>query len=271
MEIVYERRRAGPLHGHGRRARAPTTPCSSTSSSRTRSRSTSTPSPTATRCYIGGIMQHVEEAGVHSGDSSCVLPSISLGEGTLEQVRRQTRALARALGVQGLMNVQFAYQNYELYVLEVNPRASRTVPFVSKATGVQLAKLATRIILGATLAELDPPHRPRAAPRERQGGGHAVRPLPGRRLPARTRDEGDRRGHGGRRHLPAGVRQGAGGRRARRCPSRAPSSCRSATRTSRRPPSSASACTASASPSWRRAARRERCRASAYRRSRSTR
>ena len=109
--------------------------------------------------YIGGIMQHVEEAGVHSGDSSCVLPSISLGEGTLEQVRRQTRALARALGVKGLMNVQFAYQSYELYVLEVNPRASRTVPFVSKATGVQLAKLATRIILGATLAELAPPHR----------------------------------------------------------------------------------------------------------------
>ncbi len=109
--------------------------------------------------YIGGIMQHVEEAGVHSGDSSCVLPSISLGEGTLEQVRRQTRALARALGVRGLMNVQYAYQNYELYVLEVNPRASRTVPFVSKATGVQLAKLATRIILGASLAELDPPHR----------------------------------------------------------------------------------------------------------------
>ena len=93
--------------------------------------------------YIGGIMQHVEEAGVHSGDSSCVLPSISLGEGTLEQVRRQTRALARALGVKGLMNVQFAYQSYELYVLEVNPRASRMVPSVSKATGVQLAKLAT--------------------------------------------------------------------------------------------------------------------------------
>jgi carbamoyl-phosphate synthase large subunit len=109
--------------------------------------------------YIGAIMQHVEEAGVHSGDSSCVLPSISLGEGTLEQVRRQTRAMARALGVRGLMNVQFAYQSYELYVLEVNPRASRTVPFVSKATGVQMAKLATRIILGATLAELDPPHR----------------------------------------------------------------------------------------------------------------
>ncbi len=109
--------------------------------------------------YIGGIMQHVEEAGIHSGDSACVLPSLSLGEGTLEEVRRQTRALALALGVKGLMNVQFAYQSYELYVLEVNPRGSRTVPFVSKATGVQLAKLATRIILGATIKELDPPHR----------------------------------------------------------------------------------------------------------------
>jgi carbamoyl-phosphate synthase large subunit len=109
--------------------------------------------------YIGAIMQHVEEAGIHSGDSACVIPSVSLGEGTLEQVRRQTRALALALGVRGLMNVQFAYQSYELYVLEVNPRASRTVPFVAKATGVQMGKLATRIILGAKLAELAPPHR----------------------------------------------------------------------------------------------------------------
>jgi carbamoyl-phosphate synthase large subunit len=109
--------------------------------------------------YIGGIMQHVEEAGVHSGDSACVLPSLSLGEGTLEQVRRQTRQLALALGVRGLINVQFAYQNYELYVLEVNPRASRTVPFVSKATGVPLAELATRVVLGERLADLAPPRR----------------------------------------------------------------------------------------------------------------
>src|SRR5664280_1698961 len=93
-------------------------------------------------------MQHVEEAGVHSGDSACVIPSLSLGEGSLEQVRSQTRRLALGLGVKGLMNAQFAYQNYELFVLEVNPRASRTVPFVGKATGVQLAKLATRVILG---------------------------------------------------------------------------------------------------------------------------
>jgi carbamoyl-phosphate synthase large subunit len=109
--------------------------------------------------YIGAIMQHVEEAGVHSGDSSCVIPSISLGEGTLEQVRRQTTQLALALGVKGLLNVQFAYQNYELFVLEVNPRGSRTVPFVSKATGVQLAKLATRVVLGEKLAAIKPPRR----------------------------------------------------------------------------------------------------------------
>ncbi len=109
--------------------------------------------------YIGAVMQHVEEAGVHSGDSACVIPSISLGEGTLEQVRRQTRQLALALGVRGLINVQFAYQNYQLYVLEVNPRGSRTVPFVSKATGVPLARYATRVILGEKLASFDLPER----------------------------------------------------------------------------------------------------------------
>jgi carbamoyl-phosphate synthase large subunit len=104
--------------------------------------------------YVGAVMQHVEEAGVHSGDSACVIPSISLGEGTLEQVRKQTRQLAIGLGVRGLINVQFAYQNYQLYVLEVNPRGSRTVPFVSKATGVPMAALATRVILGERLADL---------------------------------------------------------------------------------------------------------------------
>jgi carbamoyl-phosphate synthase large subunit len=109
--------------------------------------------------YIGAVMQHVEEAGVHSGDSACVIPSISLGEHTLELVRKQTRQLALGLGVKGLINVQFAYQNYQLYVLEVNPRGSRTVPFVSKATGVPLAKLAARVILGERLADLAPVRR----------------------------------------------------------------------------------------------------------------
>jgi carbamoyl-phosphate synthase large subunit len=109
--------------------------------------------------YVGAVMQHVEEAGVHSGDSACVIPSISLGEGTLEEVRRWVSRLALALGVRGLMNAQFAFQSYELYVLEVNPRASRTVPFVSKATGVQLAKIATRVALGERLADMGLPQR----------------------------------------------------------------------------------------------------------------
>ena len=124
-------------------------------------------------------MQHVEEAGIHSGDSACVIPSLSLGEGTLEQVRTQTRRLALALGVKGLMNAQFAYQNYELFILEVNPRASRTVPFVSKATGVQLAKLATRVILGEPLSSFGLPERTGAGPRQRQGSRAALRPVPG--------------------------------------------------------------------------------------------
>ncbi len=109
--------------------------------------------------YVGAVMQHVEEAGVHSGDSACVIPSISLGEGTLEQVRKQTKQLALGLGVRGLINVQFAYQSYQLYVLEVNPRGSRTVPFVSKATGVPMAQIATRVILGEKLRDLAPGRR----------------------------------------------------------------------------------------------------------------
>jgi carbamoyl-phosphate synthase large subunit len=109
--------------------------------------------------WIGGIMQHVEEAGIHSGDSACVLPPHSLGEEMLERIREQTRAIALGLGVVGLLNVQFAVHGEELYVLEANPRASRTVPFVSKATGLPLARLACRIMLGARLADLDLPPR----------------------------------------------------------------------------------------------------------------
>jgi carbamoyl-phosphate synthase large subunit len=104
--------------------------------------------------WIGGIMQHVEEAGVHSGDSACVLPPHSLDEGLIEQIREATRAIALEIGVVGLLNVQYAVHEGELYVLEANPRASRTVPFVSKAVGVPLAKLACRIMLGARIAEL---------------------------------------------------------------------------------------------------------------------
>jgi carbamoyl-phosphate synthase large subunit len=104
--------------------------------------------------YIGGVMEHIEEAGIHSGDSACSLPPVTLAGPHLAEVRRYTEAIARGVGVQGLLNVQYALKDDELYVLEANPRASRTVPFVSKATAVPLAKAAARIMLGATVAEL---------------------------------------------------------------------------------------------------------------------
>ncbi|HET7799592.1 MAG TPA: carbamoyl-phosphate synthase large subunit, partial [Humibacillus xanthopallidus] len=104
--------------------------------------------------YLGGIMEHVEEAGIHSGDSSCTLPPATLGDGELERVRVATRKLAEGIGVRGLMNVQFALAQDILYVIEANPRASRTVPFVAKATGVPLAKAAARVMLGASVQEL---------------------------------------------------------------------------------------------------------------------
>ena len=106
------------------------------------------------RCVIGGVMEHIEEAGIHSGDSACVLPAFSLAEDELEEIKRQTRALAMELGVIGLMNVQYAIRREEIYILEVNPRASRTIPYVSKAIGVPLAKLAARVMGGKTLEEL---------------------------------------------------------------------------------------------------------------------
>jgi carbamoyl-phosphate synthase large subunit len=107
-----------------------------------------------TDVVIAGIMEHVEEAGIHSGDSACVLPPITLNERVLEEIRRNTHALAKELEVVGLMNVQFAVKNDIVYVLEVNPRASRTVPFVSKATGIPWAKVATRVMMGQKLREL---------------------------------------------------------------------------------------------------------------------
>ena len=107
-----------------------------------------------TEVYLAGVMEHIEEAGIHSGDSACALPPMTLGAGDIEKVRRSTEALAHGIGVRGLMNVQFALKDDILYVIEANPRASRTVPFVSKATGTPLAKAASRIMLGATLAEL---------------------------------------------------------------------------------------------------------------------
>jgi carbamoyl-phosphate synthase large subunit len=107
-----------------------------------------------TDVWIAGIMQHVEEAGIHSGDSACVLPPHTLGEDMLTQITSQTEGIAKALGVVGLLNVQFAIHDDVLYVIEANPRASRTVPFVSKAIGLPVAKLACRVLLGERLADL---------------------------------------------------------------------------------------------------------------------
>ncbi|HET9855671.1 MAG TPA: carbamoyl-phosphate synthase large subunit [Methylomirabilota bacterium] len=106
------------------------------------------------RVVVGGVMEHVEKAGVHSGDSACALPPYSLGDDQIARIQAQARALATELGVIGLLNIQFAIKNEQIFVLEVNPRASRTVPFVSKAIGVPLAKLATRVMLGDTLVGL---------------------------------------------------------------------------------------------------------------------
>lgn len=104
--------------------------------------------------FVGGIMQHIEEAGIHSGDSACSLPPYSLAPDTVAEIRRQTEALACELGVVGLMNVQFAVKDQTIYILEVNPRASRTVPFVSKATGIPMAKIAARVMTGRKLRDL---------------------------------------------------------------------------------------------------------------------
>ena len=104
--------------------------------------------------YVGGVMEHLEEAGIHSGDSSCTLPPISLGRSDVDRVREATLAIAKGVGVRGLLNVQFAISAGVLYVIEANPRASRTVPFVSKALGIPLAKAASRIMVGTTIAEL---------------------------------------------------------------------------------------------------------------------
>ena len=133
----------------------PSARCWSTGSSRTPPRSTSTPSATTRgEVMIGGVMEHVEEAGVHSGDSACTIPPYSLSDETIAVIEGHTRAIADALQVVGLINVQYAVKANQVFVIEANPRASRTVPFVAKATGVPLVKVAARVMVGATLAEL---------------------------------------------------------------------------------------------------------------------
>ncbi|AIL32239.1 carbamoyl-phosphate synthase large subunit [Basilea psittacipulmonis] len=109
------------------------------------------------RVFVAGVMEHIEQAGIHSGDSACSLPPYSLKKEAIDEIKRQTKAMAKALNVKGLMNVQFALQDDQVYVLEVNPRASRTVPYVSKATGLQLAKIAARVMAGQKLDDLNVP------------------------------------------------------------------------------------------------------------------
>ena len=105
--------------------------------------------------FVAGIMQHIEEAGIHSGDSACSIPPYSLPQSAIDEIKIATKKLALALNVKGLMNVQYALQNDILYVLEVNPRASRTVPFVAKATGIPIAKIASLIMIGKKLKEFN--------------------------------------------------------------------------------------------------------------------
>ena len=147
---------------------------------------------------IGAIMEHIEEAGIHSGDSACVIPTFSLSQKVLDEISAATKAMARELNVRGLMNVQFAVKGDDVYVLEVNPRASRTVPFVSKAIGVPLAKLAAKVMTGKSLRELGFTEGNRAETflGERSGVPFSALRRPG--YLARAGDEIDRRsdGHG---------------------------------------------------------------------------
>ncbi len=177
--------------------------------------------------YLGGVMEHIEEAGIHSGDSACALPPITLGAEVVDRIRTSTEAIARGVGVRGLINIQFALAGDQLFVLEANPRASRTVPFVSKATATPLAKAAARVMMGTSIAELRRDgtlravgrriERERRRPHRRQRGGDAVQPIPyrgrdlGRHHP-RPGDEVDRGGDGSRRRFRHRLRQEPGGR-----------------------------------------------------------
>ena len=136
---------------------------------------------------IGGIMEHIEEAGIHSGDSSCVVPPFMVAERHLGTIREYTRRIARALKVVGLMNIQYAIKDDTVYVLEVNPRSSRTVPYISKATGVPMAKIAARVAAGRTLAGAGAGRRSQRRRRVREEPGVPVRALPGRRHDPRSR------------------------------------------------------------------------------------
>ena len=152
---------------------------------------TATTSSSAACCSIS------RKPGVHSGDSACSIPPYSLSDDVVREIERQTGELALALKVKGLMNVQFAVKDGEVYLIEVNPRASRTVPFVAKAIGRPIAKIAARVMAGEALGELRR-DRPRHRLYRGQGIGFPLRALPGHRSGARTGNEEHRRSHGNR-------------------------------------------------------------------------
>ena len=156
--------------------------------------------------FIAGVMEHIEEAGIHSGDSACSLPPRSLDAETIRKLEEETRKLALALEVGGLMNVQYALKDGQIYILEVNPRASRTVPFVAKVIGEPIAKIASRVMAGEKLASFGLKTKPLNSCR-REGGGVSVRAVPRRRYGARARNALDRRGDGHRPQLRQGFRQ----------------------------------------------------------------
>ena len=163
--------------------------------------------------YVAGVMEHIEEAGIHSGDSACSLPPYSLSPAMITELKSETEAMAKALKVVGLMNVQYAIKDDTIYVLEVNPRASRTVPFVAKATGVPVAKIGARVMAGAKLRRLRAGRRFDRAARRGEGGGVPLRALPQRGHDPGPGDEIHRRGDGPGRQLRARLRQGATRRR----------------------------------------------------------
>ena len=160
---------------------------------------------------IGGIMEHIEQAGVHSGDSGCSLPPFSLSAEIQQSLEEQVVKLANGLKVIGLMNTQFAIQGGTVYLLEVNPRASRTAPFVSKATGVPLAKIAAKVMVGETLAQQGLVNQGHAQVFLGEGSGIPLHQVPGQRPDSRTGNEVNRRSHGRRPDVRRSLCQGAAG------------------------------------------------------------
>ena len=184
--------------------------------------------------WIGGVMQHVEEAGIHSGDSACVLPPHSLGSEMLGEIREATRRIALALGTVGLINVQYGVLGDDLYVIEANPRASRTVPVRLQGDRAAAGQARLPRDAGGEARVAEPAGGSRRRPRLGQGGRAPVRPLRRRRRPARPRDALDRRGDGRGARLPGRLRQGPGRGGRAAAAAAAPSSSPSPTPTSRR-------------------------------------